>query len=64
MGRLAELLGPEPEQSPFQKGMADAKAGKQAPPFPAHDSGWNERLYSRGFDAYYRRNKVVWFFLF
>lgn len=48
MSKLAEMLGPAPDQSPYERGREDGRQGKPAPSFPTPDSTWSDRLYARG----------------
>lgn len=54
MGKLRDMLGICPEDSPFSKGRKAAEEGRAAPPFPKPDSDWASRLYFRGYQSYNR----------
>ncbi len=55
MGKLRDLIGECPKDSPFTKGRKAAEEGRSPPPFPKPNSDWASRLYFRGFQSYGRQ---------
>lgn len=48
MSKLAALLGPADEKTPYQRGREAGQKGDPGPAFLNPDSTWEDRLYARG----------------